>query len=317
VVFVGGAWFLFSLRAPGTGKSVYYRVSKPTELSVLLTELEAKQFVTSARAAGWFARLRGYPPVVRTGTYRIGRSMTAKALVESFQRKIRQMVRVPETNWAARTANILAKAQVCSASDYLTLVKSPDEFQLLVPFPLPTDSLEGYLYPDTYDFPPLLGAREVILRQLANFTKKVWEPMKHPKDLHELLTIGSLVEMEVRRDEERAKVSSVIHNRQQQGMPLQIDAAINYALQKWRPLRYSDYRGVDSPYNLYRHKGLPPGPICSPTLPSIVAAANPSKDKNLYYVAMPSGETMFAVEYDDHLKNVAKRRHAIAGAATR
>jgi UPF0755 protein len=190
-------------------------------------------------------------------------------------------------------------------------VRNPARFQALVPFPLPTDSLEGYLYPDTYDLPPLLGAEGVIARQLLNFQTKVWEPMHQPKDLAELVTMGSLIEMEVKRDDERPRVSAVIHNRIKLKMRLQIDAAINYGLQKWRPLTLNDYKKVDSPYNLYLHDGLPPTPICSPTFESVLAAANPTTEKSVYYVALPSGESLFAVTFEEHQKNRRLRRAAL------
>jgi UPF0755 protein len=194
----------------------------------------------------------------------------------------------------------------------MALVAKPEEFKEDVSFPLPKGSLEGYLYPDTYDLPPLMTPREVIDRQLTNFQKRVWEGFNKPKNLHRAIIIASMVEMEVARDDERPMVAGVIENRLAKNMALQIDAAINYGIQKWRPLTYADYRNVDSPYNLYRTKGLPPGPICSPTTKSIKAALNPAKHKFLYYVALPSGRSLFAETYDQHLKNVARRRAAIA-----
>jgi UPF0755 protein len=125
------------------------------------------------------------------------------------------------------------------------------------------------------------------------------------------------VEMEVARDDERPLVAAVIWNRLAKKMPLQIDAAINYGIQKWRPLTYDDYKNVDSPYNLYRNKGLPPGPICSPTVKSVQAALNPAENGYLYYVAMPSGQHLFATSLDEHNRNVAKRRAALKKEAAR
>jgi UPF0755 protein len=123
--------------------------------------------------------------------------------------------------------------------------------------------------------------------------------------------MGSLIEMEVKRDDERPRVSAVIHNRIKLKMRLQIDAAINYGLQKWRPLTLNDYKKVDSPYNLYLHDGLPPTPICSPTFESVLAAANPTTEKSVYYVALPSGESLFAVTFEEHQKNRRLRRAAL------
>jgi UPF0755 protein len=180
-----------------------------------------------------------------------------------------------------------------------------------VSFPLPKESLEGYLYPDTYDFPPLLGAKAVIIRQLKNFEKKVWEGLNKPKNLHEAIIHGSLVELEAGRDDERPIIAGVIENRLEKGMRLQIDASLLYGIQKWRRLTFADYRNIPGPYNLYRVDGLPPGPICSPTVISIKAALNPAKHDHLYYVALPTGNSLFAPTYEEHKRNIEKRKKAI------
>lgn len=277
-----------------------------------LERLEKGKVIRNAKVARLYTKWKNTPSTVRVGTYELGANMTVPQVLEALQKPISRKVRLPETNWAARTANLLEKDQLGTAEEYMALVRNPSEFQKYVDFPLPKDSLEGYLYPDTYDLPPLMPAKAVIRRQLENFQKRVWEGLNKPKDLHRVIIIASMVEMEVARDEERPMVAAVIENRLKKNMLLQIDAAINYGIQKWRSLTYADYRNVDSPYNLYRHKGLPPGPICSPSIKSIKAALNPDSHNYIYYVALPSGRSLFSVTYDEHLKNVAKRRAAIA-----
>jgi len=310
-IIAAGGWVASELRPVSNGKPFYYRVEAPTTLPALLVTLQQKGVIRNATVLGWLAQIQGRSGTVRIGTFQLARSMSGPRVLLALENRIRQMVRIPETNWAARTSRILARNQVCTATAYMDCVRNPARFQALVPFPLPADSLEGYLYPDTYDLPPLLGAEGVIARQLLNFQTKVWEPMHQPKDLAELVTMGSLIEMEVKRDDERPRVSAVIHNRIKLKMRLQIDAAINYGLQKWRPLTLNDYKKVDSPYNLYLHDGLPPTPICSPTYESVVAAANPTTEKSVYYVALPSGESLFAVTFEEHQKNRRLRRAAL------
>jgi UPF0755 protein len=134
------------------------------------------------------------------------------------------------------------------------------------------------------------------------------------QNLDRLLKVASLVQLEVARDEERAVVAGVIENRLSRGMRLQIDASINYGLQVWRPLLRREYQSVDSPYNLYRVDGLPPTPICSPSLASIAAARQPARHSYLYYVAMPDGETKFASNLDDHEANFRERKRRLAEA---
>lgn len=310
----GGAYWLNGQLKPlnPEDKVRLVRFNDSAGIVSALERLEKGKVIRNAMVARLYTKWKNTPSTVRVGTYQLGGHMTVPQVLEALQKPVSRMVRLPETNWAARTANLLQKDQLGTSDEYMALVNNPSEFAGEVDFPLPKDSLEGYLYPDTYDLPPLMPAKAVIRRQLKNFESRVWEGLDKPKDLHRVIIIASMVEMEVARDEERPMVAAVIENRLKKGMMLQIDAAINYGIQKWRTLTYNDYRNVDSPYNLYRHKGLPPGPICSPSIKSIKAALNPDKHDYIYYVALPSGRSLFAVSYDDHLKNVAKRRAAIA-----
>lgn len=309
----GAYWLHTQLQAPDPAdKPRYVRFQKSTGIVSALERLQAGKIVKNAMAARLYLRWKEAPQTVRAGTYELGGSQTLEQVLAALQKPITQKFRFPETNWANRSANLLEKDQVSKAAEYMNLVRQPEEFKEDVTFPLPDGSLEGYLYPDTYFVAPLMSTREIIDRQLVNFQKRVWEGLNKPKNLHRAIIIASMVELEVARDEERPIVAGVIENRLTKKMPLQIDAAINYGIQKWRPLTYADYRNVDSPYNLYRNKGLPPGPICSPTVKSIKAALNPTKHNYLYYVALPSGRSLFAATLAEHNQNVARRRAAIA-----
>lgn len=232
-------------------------------------------------------------------------------ICRAFDKPISQKVRIPEENWAARTANLLAEKEVCDADAYLDAVSHPERFKKSVAYPLPKGSLEGYLYPDTYDLPPLAGAETVVKRQLGAFGKRVWPIEKGSKDVRRDLTLASIVELETKRDDERRLVAGVLENRLKAGMPLQVDATVLYARQKWGELSRSELTSVESPYNTYLHKGLPPGPICSPSVKSVEAARNPARHKYLYYVAMPDGTQRFAATLAEHERNIAARKAAL------
>jgi UPF0755 protein len=111
--------------------------------------------------------------------------------------------------------------------------------------------------------------------------------------------------------EERPMVAGVIENRLRIGMPLQIDATILYGIQEWRPLTFRDYREARSDFSTYHIRGLPPGPICSPTVRSIEAAMAPEEHEFLYYVALPEGRHLFSRDYATHQRNIQTRRAAI------
>jgi len=313
-----GAWLYVGLRPVSTRESpkIYVRYESPTALSTVLKDLEAQKIVRSASATqmlAWFMRM---DRTVLSGSYSVGPGQNGGQILLELRKPIRQIVRLPETNWAKRTANVLEQHHVAKAADYLALVHDPQEFANDVEFPLPKDSLEGYLYPDRYDLPPLYGARRVILKQLQAFQKKIWDAKDKPKDLNRTLILASLVQLEAGKDVDRPMIAGVIENRLKRKMPLQIDATILFALQKWRRLKFKDYRSVKSPYNTYLVKGLPPGPICSPDEKDVEAAMHPAHHNYLYYVAMPDGESIYSATYKEHLKNIKLRKSALRAAGS-
>jgi UPF0755 protein len=301
-------WLWRGLAPMPAGQALYVRFWRPLPFATVLVRLQEYGIVRSHTAVRLYALFDRAPSSVAVGTYLLTPGDSPSTIIKELRSPIKQMVRMPETNWARRDARLLERYQVTSADEYLKDVGAPGQFKSLVDFPLPAGSLEGYLYPDTYDFPPLFGAENVVKRRLAAFESKVWDAVGKPKELSRIVTVASLVELEAGTDADRPRIAAVIYNRLAKGMPLEIDASIEYGLGKWRRLYFKDYTGVKSPYNLYLHKGLPPTPICSPSLKSIQAAMHPTKDKFLYYVALPGGESLFATTYQEHLKNVQIRR---------
>ena len=315
IVIAGGVFFLgrAMLTPTAPGEKRYVRFSSDSDFDQALKKLQDEGFLRSSMAASIYARLTRQAGPVKQGTYQFAPGMEVDEILASLKKPVRQMVRLPETNWARRSASLLEKAGVCTADEYMELFEQPSLFQESVSFDLSkAKTLEGYLYPDTYDLPPMLGAKGVIERQLANFEKRVLGGKQAPPNFRRALIIGSMVELEVMKDNERPIVAGVIENRLAKGIPLQIDAALLYGIQKWRTLTFDDYRNIPGPYNVYTHKGLPPGPICSPTDKSIRAAMNPAKHGYLYYVALPDGRHLFSATYAEHLQNIGKRKAAIA-----
>jgi len=311
----GGGGYLWIERETSPmpdGKEILVRFDKAPSFLEAMDELRTKGVIRSSSAMSFYTRVYRKARVTRSGTFKFKPGMTRDQILASLAKPVQQMFRCPETNWAKRTANLLERANVTLAKDYMSLWAQPESFRNDYPkLPLPvTGSLEGFLYPDTYDFPPLLGAKGVIDRQLANFEKRVMPLVSEPDKLYRALIVASMVELEVAKDSERPLVAGVIENRLRLKMPLQIDATINYGLQEWRPLTYADLK-ADGPYNTYTRLGLPPTPICSPTVDSIKAALNPAKHNYLYYVAMPEKYHLFAATFDEHRRNIAKRKAAL------
>lgn len=288
------------------GEPYYVRYDSTTKLSEIADELAGK-VVRHPNAFLIYARYRKNTLPVSTGTYQIRSGMTADELLTALRKPIQQMVRIPETNFSFRTARLLEQKQVTTEQEYLEWMNKPEEFAAEVDFPLPKGNLEGFLFPDTYDLPPLLGAKAVIRRQLQAFEKKILPLVPNEKTRMRTLIVASMVELEAGVDDERAVIAGVIENRVSKKMRLQIDATVLYGMREWRRLFNKDYRH-DSPYNTYRIDGLPPGPICSPSVASVKAALKPAKHEWLYYVALPNRRHLFAKTYEDHLRNVARAR---------
>jgi UPF0755 protein len=312
VIGFGYFWLEKQTQPVPKGELKYVRLKQPVGLEGLANRLKLEGVIRDEMAFYWQARLRNKPRYYRAGLFQVAPGMTVDELVREMQSPIRLMFRFPETNWARRSANLLEKQNICKAEDYMAVASQPDRFRDDFDIPLPREGLmEGFLFPDTYEVFPQMEPEEVVERQLQAFEDKAMPLLKGAKDPYRILIIASMVELEVALDKERSMVAGVIQNRMRIGMPLQIDATINYGIQKWRPLTYADLR-KDTPYNTYTRKGLPPTPICSPSLASIRAALNPAKHDYLYYVAMPEKYHLFSSSYSQHLKNIAKRKAALA-----
>lgn len=306
---LGGLWFRSQLVPMPKGDAFYIRFNGNKSLKLVLERLRERKAVRNPWALYVYAKLSKEAYPVREGTYRFAPGMTAQEILKAVRTQIRQMVRLREYYWVARNAKVLEQMGVCPAADYVALAQKPQEFQPYVQFPLPkSGTLEGYLYPDTYDLPPLYGAKNTIIKQLRTFEGKVWKRLAKPKELKRTLTIASMVQLEVAKDDERPVVAGVIENRLRQGMRLQIDATALYAMQEWKDPTRRDILSADSPYNTYLNAGLPPGPICSPSVKSILAAENPAKHTYLYYVAMPQKNHLFASTLKEHNTNITIRK---------
>lgn len=312
-----GAAMLFHNLRPASGEARFFRIEDGERLGTLLDRLESDGLIQNAAAVRWHYRFFGKEAPVPTGTYLLDPSKNGNEVLNEILHgeAVRQMVLFREGIWQEEVAAILEEKQVASAEKTLELSKKPDSLEDLPPFILPSKGLEGYLYPETYDLPPLIGAEPALQRMLREFEKRVYEPLGKPEPakLRAWVIIGSMVELEAKLDSERKRIAGVIYNRLLKGMPLQIDATVHYALKQRRLLTYEDYR-IDHPYNTYKIPALPPGPICSPRAESVIAASQPEKHNFYYYVAMPDGSHRFAKTYEEHLANVAHSRRARAAA---
>lgn len=172
--------------------------------------------------------------------------------------------------------------------------------------------LEGYLFPDTYEISPEADIEEIINKMLANFDKKLNQDLREEiisqgKSIFEIVTMASLIEKEVRTPEDKKIVSGILWKRLKNNIPLQVDATIAYITGKKTTKISREETQIDSPYNTYKYKGLPLGPICSPGLESITAAIYPELSSYWFYLSIPEGQTIFSKTLEEH--NIAKAKY--------
>lgn len=176
-------------------------------------------------------------------------------------------------------------------------------------------SLEGYLFPDTYQFGRRATAEEMVAIMVKRF-RVAAASLGLRGDVHRVVTLASLIERETPIEKERPLVASVFANRLARDMPLETDPSVIYAALlagRYRGTIYQSDLNADSPYNTYKYAGLPPGPICNPGLSSLSAARNPAKTDYLYFVAAsadPSSHSRFAATLEEHQKNVLAYRRS-------
>ncbi|MCS7187233.1 MAG: endolytic transglycosylase MltG [Armatimonadetes bacterium] len=311
-----GSWLCWLLFAPvGARGTVTLFVYRGDNFSRVRDEIERLGLI---RSRFWFERLarwRKIPQRLKAGIYRIATPISLWDLTKLLAEEKPELIRL--TVWEGMMAKEIAerveKLGLGNAERFMEIVKNPKD-RVELPFEWKGD-LEGLLFPATYYVPPLRSNEEAFLIQLMvnAFVEKFWKPYRKeieqsPFPLRDLVTIASMVQWEVKMDEERPIVAGVIINRLKKGMKLEIDATVLYALGKRKNrVLYRDLR-VDSPYNTYRYKGLPPGPICSPGLESLLAALRPEDVPYLYYVARGDGYHIFSSTYDEHLKAVEAYR---------
>lgn len=248
---------------------------------------------------------------IRYGRYIIPRGASWNEILTALEqgRGIVHRVVVPE-GWAVWDIVPEVASKLSLPADSVEAAVRDTSLLRRVGAPRGTRTLEGYLFPDTYDFPDGATARQAIELMVQRF-ERVWKPEWNARALelkltrHQVVTLASIVEKEVRRGRERPTVSAVYHNRLRIGQALQADPTVQYALGRRRPGRvlYRDLR-VDSPYNTYRRTGLPPGPIASPGAAALEAALYPADVTYRYFVAHPDGHHEFRNTYAEHLKAI-------------
>lgn len=323
----GGAWYIWNGMQPvePAGPAVTFTIEKGMGSAEIASLLEDNGIIRN----GMF--FRGYLKWVKegssfkAGTYTASPGETYDELIARLNagdvvKEDTVVFTIPEGFTAKQIAEKLAEAWNQPADVFLKMMNSGAGLTAVNTLKIPEDAslrhrLEGYLFPETYELAKDSTPQEVVEAMLEQLSKKLdsipdWQAQLAERglSLHELLTVASLVEREVVVDEERPLVAGVIYNRLKKGQNLEIDATVQYLLDKQKERLLNKDLKVESPYNTYRNPGLPPGPIGSPGLASIQAALTPKASEYYFYVTKKDGTQghLFGKTYKEHLANIKK-----------
>jgi UPF0755 protein len=317
---LGAVYFIYATATGGEDEQapdgpVMVKVVKGDTLESVSGKLEEAGVIDSAFMFETEARVKGYSTEIKAGEYtfkagqdsdEILQKLTAGAVVPTISIIIAEGLTFQET------AGTVAEQSGISATEFETAARKTDYGYAFLEDPA-IETTEGFLFPRKYDFERGVSASQIVNRLLAQYLLETQTldiaGAKERLNLteYELVTVASLIEREAASAEERPLVASVIYNRLQKGMPLQIDATIYYALgEPEQELSLADLK-IDSPYNTYENTGLPPGPICSPSRQSLQAAIEPADTDYLYYVLKANGEEhVFTDNYGEFLQAKAE-----------
>ena len=290
-----------------------FYVSKGQTFATIVDSLESQGIIRSRELFVFVAKMWGGTTRIQVGKYVFGTGVSNLDLYVALRegRHVELIsVTIPEGLRPRTEARIFARTLGIDSARFMQLV---NDASFTHSFGVNANSLEGYLLPETYSFYWQPDEKDVIRRMVDEFHRFYDDSLKERAKsfgwtTNQVLAFASIVEGEAIRADERAIISAVYHNRLRKGMRLEADPTIQYILPDGpRRVFYSDLKS-DHPYNTYKIKGLPPGPVNNPGKASIRAALFPAKNDFLFFVADGQGGHRFSTNYLDHLRNVRKFR---------
>ena len=291
---------------PPEGQSEEIKIKFGTSPDSIAVMMERAKIIESASRFKWALKLLDKGGALRAGRFRIPYPLSNKrailALTEGPQ--VLTKVTIPEGLTSRKIASIFHQQMEMDSVRFMQLVR---DSSFIARFKINSDDLEGYLFPETYHFPYGSTEAQVIAPMVQQFKKSVWDTLfMRSQELGfttgEMVTLASIIQAEAKLTSEMPTISSVYHNRLRLGIPLQADPTIQYLLPGGpRRLLYRDLE-IDSPYNTYLYRGLPPGPIGNPGKWAILAALRPEATDYLFFVADTRGGHSFSSNFRRHLR---------------
>ena len=281
-----------------------------TSFQLIAALLEREELIKSRLAFVWLARYQSADRKIHAGEYELNASMTPAEILSRLTvgQVLLHPILIPEGLTMMQIADIFEQQGLVDRQEALRLMKDP---VFIASLGIKAETLEGYLYPDTYKFPKGVRPKEVITT-MVDHLRQVYGPdlegraQELKMTQHEVLTLASVIEKESGSNGEREEISAVFHNRLKKHIPLQSDPTVIYGLPNYDGNIHKKDLSSPSPYNTYRILGLPPGPIANPGIQSIRATLYPSNSRALYFVSKNDGTHQFSATLAEHNEAVEK-----------
>ncbi|MBW2340642.1 MAG: endolytic transglycosylase MltG [Deltaproteobacteria bacterium] len=299
-------------------KEEIFIVKKGSGLKSVATELEIRKLIKSKDLFIFWALLKGGSRDIKAGEYSLNQSMspvTILTILASGAVKTHPLT-IPEGLTAEQIADILAQKDLVDKGEFMALAMDKN---LAASYHVDGQSLEGYLFPDTYLLSRDMGARQIIdlmIKRFWDIFSNLEKCHETPMSLQEIVTLASIVEKETGLAEERPLIASVFLNRLKRRMRLESDPTVIYGLKDFDGNLTKKDLQSSSPYNTYHNRGLPPGPIANPGRESLKAVINPAQTDYLYFVSRNDGSHHFSTTLREHNRAVIryqKRRRPVSG----
>lgn len=313
VAFVGGGLATYYIYTPfGPSTEIFVEIAPHTSTKGIATQLEHAGIIRNRYAFAFLKLSRG--GTLKAGEYRFDHPVT---MTEVYNRIARgdiytRALTIPEGYNIFDIAQAVQTAGLGDRDTFLSEERKHTELiaEWTTGTAHPPTSLEGYLFPDTYHFARHTPAVHILSAMVRRF-RLATQQLGLQNDVPRTVILASLVEKEVSQDSERPLVAGVFLNRLNKSIPLATDPTVIYAAllnDRWRGTIYASDLQSPSPYNTYRHPGLPPGPICNPGMAAFRAVLSPAKNDFLYFVSDAAGHSRFAATLKEHNQNVQSYR---------
>jgi len=316
ILIIAAAGFLYYLSsAVGSGNQpVYFSIKEGASVNQIANNLQSQQLIRSAWLFRFWAKAIGADGRFVSGRHQLAPhsniSQLIKQLTNPSNLNNERDITIIEGWRIIDIADYLGHEGIASREDFLAAIKTDlwrERYDFLAD--VKADTLEGFLFPDTYRIFNDAQAQDIVKKMLDNFDRKLTPEMRREiaaqgKSIFNTITLASIIEREVLSSSDKQIVADIFLKRLEKGMGLQSDATINYITGKKTTRPSSADLQIDSPYNTYKYRGLPPGPISNPGLDSIKAAIYPQKNNYYYFLTASDGQAIFATTYDEHLKNI-------------